>query len=552
MATDIERLQVLIEANTKAYENAMAKVEQRTQQALARVERQYKDSGDRVDSFLSKIGARLFAGGFLVAGGKAVSMFKNMVSGLGDIADMAERAGVSTDFIQAVGFQVEQAGGSMEDAARAAAKFGKELGDVNVHQSYLGRLLAANGINLKSFGNDGAAAFEAFAKVVANARSPQEALNMVSGVFGDRVGPKMISTLQEIGNVGLPAFIQKMKEAGIVLDENLIKKGDQIDDRWNELLRSMGNTFKTFILETIDEWKLLLQMFHDVPEVPVASGRPRITVTKGPPSKNVSGSFKDDDFKNRINAIEDEIERMEREAEVINQTTAAREAAAVAIRLEQAARQANAEAGKTDVSVTAEQRAEIDRVVESYGRMAAALENARGPMASFGREAANVKVQMEDAIVSGLKGFEDALIGVIQGTKDAKTAFRDMANAIIADLLRIAIRSQITGPLANLFSGIFGGFGGGGGAANVPLPPVRPAMTNMAMAAGGGGAPRVQVNVIEGAGGDRVKQKQRTNSRGDTIVDVLTKATNNIISDGKADSSLSSRFAARPTPMLRA
>src|SRR5688500_15020087 len=109
MPEDVERLAILIEANTKAYENALARVEGRTRAALAKVEKQYAESGAKVDGFMSKIGGRM-AGFVSVAGAAAaVSGFKKMVDGLSDIADAAERAGVSTDFLQAIGFKVQLA-----------------------------------------------------------------------------------------------------------------------------------------------------------------------------------------------------------------------------------------------------------------------------------------------------------------------------------------------------------------------------------------------------------------------------------------------------------
>jgi len=54
----------------------------------------------------------------------------------------------------------------------------------------------------------------------------------------------------------------------------------------------------------------------------------------------------------------------------------------------------------------------------------------------------------------------DSLMGLIQGTVKAKDAFRDMANSIISDLIRMAIRKYITDQLFGIatkaISGAFG------------------------------------------------------------------------------------------------
>jgi hypothetical protein len=57
----------------------------------------------------------------------------------------------------------------------------------------------------------------------------------------------------------------------------------------------------------------------------------------------------------------------------------------------------------------------------------------------------------------GIKSLEDALVGVIDGTKSAKEAFKDMARSIISDLIRLAIQKQITGPLYGALGSFFTG-----------------------------------------------------------------------------------------------
>lgn len=55
----------------------------------------------------------------------------------------------------------------------------------------------------------------------------------------------------------------------------------------------------------------------------------------------------------------------------------------------------------------------------------------------------------------GIKSLEDSLVGIVDGTKTAKEAFKDMAKSIISDLIRMAIQKQITGPLGNALGSFF-------------------------------------------------------------------------------------------------
>lgn len=59
MATDVERLAVLIEANTKSYENAMKKLQQQTDRTTRNMEKRFKDAGKRLESTFSGIGSTL-------------------------------------------------------------------------------------------------------------------------------------------------------------------------------------------------------------------------------------------------------------------------------------------------------------------------------------------------------------------------------------------------------------------------------------------------------------------------------------------------------------
>jgi lambda family phage tail tape measure protein len=73
-------------------------------------------------------------------------------------------------------------------------------------------------------------------------------------------------------------------------------------------------------------------------------------------------------------------------------------------------------------------------------------------------EVSNVAKQTEQAWSKGFSGLEDQLVSLVT---TGKADFKSLADSIIADLARITIRQQITGPLAKL---MLGGIGNGGSA----------------------------------------------------------------------------------------
>lgn len=99
------------------------------------------------------------------------------------------------------------------------------------------------------------------------------------------------------------------------------------------------------------------------------------------------------------------------------------------------------------------------------------LQEARDPLSgsirglrSYSNEAMNLAKGIEGAWTGGFTAMEDAMV---KFTMTGKLSFQDMANSIISDLMRIAIRSSITGPLASGLGSLLN-FGGGSSPITTP------------------------------------------------------------------------------------
>ena len=85
-------------------------------------------------------------------------------------------------------------------------------------------------------------------------------------------------------------------------------------------------------------------------------------------------------------------------------------------------------------------------------------EGARRAFADYADAATNAGAQIEQAIGGALGGLENALVGFVQ---TGKLEWKSLIDSMIADLIRLFIRSQILGPLAQGLGGLFAGGGGG-------------------------------------------------------------------------------------------
>lgn len=88
-----------------------------------------------------------------------------------------------------------------------------------------------------------------------------------------------------------------------------------------------------------------------------------------------------------------------------------------------------------------------------------------GAFGQFKKTAQEMEAELQNVAASGLNALGDGITDAIMKTKNLGAAFKDVANQIIRDLVRIGIQRKIIEPIANsLFGPASGSKGGGGGA----------------------------------------------------------------------------------------
>ena len=77
-----------------------------------------------------------------------------------------------------------------------------------------------------------------------------------------------------------------------------------------------------------------------------------------------------------------------------------------------------------------------------------------GKLKDFSRSMEDLGGQIGDVVVKSLKSMEDSLVDFVM---TGKLSFKDLANSIIRDMIRITIQQSITKPLTGAFSSLLGG-----------------------------------------------------------------------------------------------
>ncbi|MDE2030333.1 MAG: hypothetical protein KGI97_07195, partial [Alphaproteobacteria bacterium] len=76
-------------------------------------------------------------------------------------------------------------------------------------------------------------------------------------------------------------------------------------------------------------------------------------------------------------------------------------------------------------------------------------------------QAENSASAVKKAFMSAMQATDDAIVGLVTSSGDSLQKLENVANSIVADITKMIVQQQITGPLFNFISGSFGGSGGG-------------------------------------------------------------------------------------------
>ena len=108
---------------------------------------------------------------------------------------------------------------------------------------------------------------------------------------------------------------------------------------------------------------------------------------------------------------------------------------------------------------TAEQRAQVQALVETLDRARNGWEAVGRSLMEYAEDAKRIGGDIGEALVGAFEGGEDA---VVEFVKTGKLSFADLVTSLIADLARLAARSFIMAPIANAFGGLLGNLPGAG------------------------------------------------------------------------------------------
>jgi len=254
---DVQRLLISLEGRFNKYERDLDRTKNRTRTNFRAMEKQAADSARKMDSVMSgalKSFGKGLAGG--VIGGLAIGGLDQIVSRVGDIAkgiarigNEAKRAGLSTKAFQELGYVAQQNRipvdalvDGMKELNLRADEF-VVTGKGSAAEAF--QRLGYSAQDLKRKLEDPSALLvEIIGRLQQLDRAAQ--IRIADEIFGGTGGERFVELIDQ-GAEGIRRTIKEANDLGIVMDDELIRRADELDRKF----QAIGTTISTYTKQAV-------------------------------------------------------------------------------------------------------------------------------------------------------------------------------------------------------------------------------------------------------------------------------------------------------------
>jgi len=186
-------------------------------------------------------------------GGLGVALFRlaDQSAEAGDkIFELSEKSGFSAETISAFKLAAESAGSTVEEFASGLSKFNINMAEAAEGNEKLAKAFARMGVDIKQGLQDPEAALAQFMKRFAELPSNQERVIAASEIFGKKFGANLVGTFNQAGG-NLDEFMRKMRELGIVIDDESAEASNDFQDMKKQFELQFGAMTRTIGFEVL-------------------------------------------------------------------------------------------------------------------------------------------------------------------------------------------------------------------------------------------------------------------------------------------------------------
>lgn len=278
MSNTEQILTVSVEARINRLEREMRKASGVVGKNFTDIEKRSKKAGDRMErqwegmagSFagIGKSFAAGLLGGFVAGGVMGISnRLGDIVKGIAEIGDEAKRAGLGIEEFQELKYVAEQNRIGVDSLVDGIKELGLRAdefivtGGGSAAEAFQRLGYDAETLSLKL--KDPSALFtEIIGKLGHLDRAAQ--IRIADELFGGTGGEKFVQLIEQ-GADAIWDTRREARELGLVMDEDLIDKADELDRKFNQVAATVGTALKTAIVEASVALGEFIEAFNQLP-----------------------------------------------------------------------------------------------------------------------------------------------------------------------------------------------------------------------------------------------------------------------------------------------
>lgn len=390
----------------------------------------------------------------------------------------ASRTGVSVNFLQAFQIAAEESGSSVEGANKALEKFSRNIGEAGRGLKTQADIFKDLGVELRDVSGNLRGTEEVLLDVADGIQalgSNAEKNSALANLFG-REGIKLFNVINS-GSEGVSQLTERLNELGISLSERSVRGVEAFNDSFNILTTQLNNLKdNVFVAFT----PILQSFVNDISE------SFKSFIKEGGGAEKIGEKFATAIFDGLLKILD------VLELTVLKFSDLATSVEKAGLRIQKPFANLNEEFSLLDIknskfkkgvqesfgvaSSTLENYKEmIGGVIDSTNTLTggmnansdaaknqgAALTDLQNPFAVYKQTIADLDKSLQNLGVGTLKKFEDQIVNTL---KTGKAQFKDFADFVVEQLIRIAVQQAITaiftgGKDGGFFANLFGGGG---------------------------------------------------------------------------------------------
>ena len=242
MAISAQELNIILSARDKEFAKAMAANQRRVERFASKSQKDLSAASKSFD-MLGTAAKRFLPA---LAAGAVVAAVKNVTSAMDEIGKKADAIGIGTDALQELRAVAVSAGVSQGGLDKALEQLSKRLGEAEQGTGTAVKALEAMGLTAQEL--TGIPLDQALGVIAGRFAKLQDATDRTAAatqLFG-REGVAMVNVLKG-GASELEKSRKRFRDLGVVIDEELIRNAEEMQDRFDAAATVIGAQFSTVL-----------------------------------------------------------------------------------------------------------------------------------------------------------------------------------------------------------------------------------------------------------------------------------------------------------------